>query len=157
MTDQLTGLLSRPAFLTLVDRDRLLAERLGRKIMILVAECAEQAEVAAHAPGAHNQGDQRLDLALVKAADGLRDLAGPAALVARLNHSRFGLSAFDTEAEPVEEIRRRVHAAAIGGEIAWGAAIFDPHHPVSLDALLEQAGHDLHTGPLRPTAWNIAG
>jgi DNA-binding NarL/FixJ family response regulator len=132
MTDQLTGLLTRSAFLTLADRDRLLAERLGRRMMILVAE-----------PAVLDGGAQRLDLALVEAADGLRGLAGPAALVARLSHSRFGLSAFDTEAEPVEEIRSRVHTAAIDGKIALGAAMFDPQHPVSLDALLEQAALNL--------------
>ena len=38
MTDHLTGLLTRPAFLTLADRDRLLAERLSRRMMILMAE-----------------------------------------------------------------------------------------------------------------------
>ena len=48
MTDQLTGLLTRPAFLTLAERDRLLAERLGRKMMVLMAE---DAEGAARAPG----------------------------------------------------------------------------------------------------------
>ena len=132
MTDQLTGLLTRPAFLTLADRDRLLAERLGRKMMVLVAE-----------PAVLDGGAQRQDLALVEAADGLRDLAGPAALVARLSRSRFGLSAFDTEAEPVEEIRGRVHAAVTDGKIALGAAMFDPRHPVSLDALLEQAALNL--------------
>ena len=63
--------------------------------------------------------------------------------MARLSHSRFGLSAFDTEAEPVEEIRGRVHAAATDGKIALGAAMFDPQHPVSLDALLEQAALNL--------------
>jgi PleD family two-component response regulator len=129
MTDQLTGLLTRPAFLTLAERDRLLAERLSRRMMILVAERVPL----------DGGGDQRRDLALVETAEDLRGLAGPAALVARLGHSRFGLAVFDTEAEPVQEIRARVHTAATGGKIAFGAAVFDPQHPVSLDALLEQA------------------
>ena len=147
MTDQLTGLLSRPAFLTLANRDRLLAERLGRKMMILMAEQTASEAVDAVA---YPHGDQRRDLALVEAAEDLRRLAGPAALVARLSHSRFGLSAFDTEAEPVEEIRGRVQTASIDGEIALSAAMFDPQHPVSLDALLEQAAQGL-----RPTARNV--
>jgi len=123
MTDGLTGLLTRPAFLTLADRDRALAERLRRRMMILVAE-----------PAGLEGGSQRRDLALVDAADGLRNLAGPAALVARIGPSHFGVAVFDTEAESVEEIRSRFH-----GKISFGAALFDPRYPVSLDALLEQA------------------
>jgi GGDEF domain-containing protein len=135
MTDQLTGLLTPPAFLTLAARDRLLAEQLSRRMMIVVAE-----------PAAHDdatQARQGLDLALVEAADGLRGWAGPAALVARLSHSQFGLAVLDTEAESVEEVRARLTAATNDGKIAFGAAVFDPQHPVPLDALLEQAALSL--------------
>jgi DNA-binding NarL/FixJ family response regulator len=128
MTDHLTGLLTRPAFLTLADRDRLLAERLSRRMMILVAELV----------GLNGHAQVR-DLALVEAADGLRSQAGPAALVARLDHSRFGLAVFDTEVESVEEIRAHLLTATNEGKIALGAAVFDPQRPLSLDALLEQA------------------
>ena len=37
-TDALTGLPNRGGFLTYADRDRKLAERLGRRLMVLVAE-----------------------------------------------------------------------------------------------------------------------
>jgi len=136
MTDGLTGLLTGPAFLTLADRDRVLAERLNRRMMILVAEPADL-----------EGGSQRRDLALVDAADVLRTLAGPAALVARLSPSRFGVAVFDTEAEPVEEIRSRFH-----GKISFGAALFDPRYPVSLDALLEQAASTLKGDAQRAAA-----
>jgi len=142
MTDQLTGLLTRSAFLALADRDRLIAERLSRKMMVVVAEHTGD---AARASGMLNQADQRRDLALIQAADDLRAAAGPAALLARLSHSRFGLSVLDTLAEPVEEIGARLHAAIGEGRLAFGAAVFDPQQPVSLDALLEQAGEDLRS------------
>ena len=135
MTDRLTGLLTRPAFLTLAARDRLLAEQLSRRMMIVVAESAAHDDAT--------QASQGLDLALVEAADGLRGWAGPAALVARLGHSQFGLAVFDTEAESVEEVRARLTAATGDGKLAFGAAVFDPQHPVSLDALLEQAALNL--------------
>jgi DNA-binding NarL/FixJ family response regulator len=141
MTDPLTGLLTRPAFLTLAARDRLLAERLSLKWMILQAERAE--------PGT-TDSVQRRDLALVEAADDLRRLAGPAALLARLSHSRFGVAALDTLAEPVEEIRARLDTATSDGKLTFGAAVFDPQQPASLDALLEQAARGL-----RPTARNV--
>ena len=140
MTDQLTGLLTRPAFLTLADRDRLLAERLSRRLIILVAERAEPIALAGGAP---SHADQRRDLALVEIADDLRALGGPAALVARLDHSRFGLALFDTGAERVEEIWARLRTATTSGQIAFGAAVFDPQRPVSLDALLGQAALNL--------------
>jgi DNA-binding NarL/FixJ family response regulator len=138
MTDPLTGLLTRPAFLKLADRDRLLAERLNRRMMILVAE-----------PVQPSPSPQVMDLAMVEAADGLRDLAGPAALVARLDHSQFGLAMFDTEAESVEEIGARLYSAATEGKIAFGAAVFHPQRPISLDALLGQAALNLRP----PTAY----
>jgi PleD family two-component response regulator len=140
MTDQLTGLLSRPAFLTLAERDRTLAERLCRKMMILMAECTEPAGQD-HGPRAH--GEQRRDLTLVEAADDLRRLAGPAALLGRLGHSRFGVAVFDTLAESVEEIRSRVQTARTEAKLAFGSAVFDPQQPVSLDALLDQAARNL--------------
>ncbi len=159
MTDPLTGLLTRPAFLTLADRDRLLAERLSRRIMILVAERVEPAAPAGRegddgvrAHGGRTHGQQRRDLELVEAADSLRVLAGPAALVARLDRSRFSLAVFDTEAESVEEIRARLHTAAADGKLAFGAAVLDPQHPVSLDALLERASLDLHRSLLPRTS-----
>ena len=130
MTDPLTGLLTRPAFLTLAERDRLLAERLNRKMLVVLAEQGEAAAV---------DGVQRRDLSLIGAADDLRRLAGPAALLARLSHSQFGLAVLDTQAEPIDEIHARLHAAAHDRPVAFGTAVFDPQQPVSLDALLEQA------------------
>jgi len=143
MTDPLTGLLTRPAFVTLAERDRLLAERIGRKMMILLAERAEPDALDESAM--HLYGEQGRDLALVETADDLRRLAGPAALVARLSHSRFGLAALDTLAESVEEVRARLQAAGADGKLAFGAAVFHPQEPVSLDVLLEHATQGLHS------------
>ena len=159
MTDQLTGLLTRPAFLALADRDRLLAERLSRKMMVVLAERVEHAEHAERTGAAAVDGVQRRDLALIEAADDLRHLAGPAALLARLSHSRFGFAVLDTLAEPVEEIRARLLTAGSDGKLAFGAALFDPQQPVSLDALLEQAALNLRSGvrgPGMPGPYNTA-
>ena len=137
MTDPLTGLLTRPAFLTLAERDRLLAERLNRRMMILLAEPT----APDHAPQV--PGEQGRDLALVEAADDLRRLAGPAALLGRLSDARFGLAVLDTLAESVEEIRSRLQAASTDAKLAFAAAVFDPQQPVSLDILLDQAAVNL--------------
>lgn len=151
MTDQLTGLLTRPAFLALVERDRLLAERLSRKMMLLLVECAES---GAQDQAPHVHDEQRRDLALVEAADDLRRLAGPAALLARLSHSRFGMAVLDTLAESVEEVRARLDAATADGRFGFGAAVFDPQRPVSLDVLLEQAA--VHLRPKTDQAASAA-
>ena len=153
MTDQLTGLLTRPAFLALAERDRLLAERLSRKMMIVLAERVERVEAAAV------DSVQGRDLALIEAADDLRGLAGPAALLARLSDSRFGLAVLDTLAEPVEEIGARLDTAETSGKLAFGAAVFDPQQPVSLDVLLDQAAQNLGSqarGSGMPDPYNTA-
>jgi two-component system cell cycle response regulator len=137
VTDSLTGLPNRVEFFTFADRDRKLAERLRRRLMILVAEPKNLTELATAF------GEQRRDLALVEAADHLRSLAGPADLVARIGETRFGIAIFDTDFESVEEAWARIHAAAFGHRMLVGAAIFDSDHPASLDALLHQAALDL--------------
>ena len=137
MTDSLTGLLNRSSFLTFGDRDRKLAERLGRRLMVMVAEPKNLSEIAAA------YGEQRRDLTLVEVADHLRSLASPADLLARIGQARFGLTIVDTEAEPVEAAWARIHHAALEHRIVIGSAIFHPESPLSLDALLEQAALDL--------------
>lgn len=137
VTDSLTGLLYRGGFLTFADRDRKLAERLGRRLMIVVAEPRGLDELA------NAFGEQRRDLALVETADHLRSLAGPTDLVARIGAGRFGMAIFETDVETLEEAWARIHTAGESHRIRIGAAIFNVDRPVSLDVLLNQAAGDL--------------
>jgi diguanylate cyclase (GGDEF)-like protein len=137
MMDPLTGLPNRGGFLTFADRDRKLAERLGRRLMVLVAEPKNLSTITAA------YGDQRRDLTLIEAADHLRGLMGPADLVARITETRFALTIFDTDVEPVEAAWARFHLAASAHRIGIGAAIFDAAHPASLEVLIDQAESDL--------------
>jgi diguanylate cyclase (GGDEF)-like protein len=136
-TDSLTGLPNRSGFLTVADRDRKLAERLDRRLMILVAEPKNLTELAS------TFGDQRRDLALVEAADHLRSIAGPTDLVARIGDTRFGVAIFETDVESLEEAWARIHSGALTHRISVGAAIFAADRPATLDVLLEQAALDL--------------
>jgi PleD family two-component response regulator len=136
-TDSLTGLTNRAGFLTLADRDRKLAERLGRRLMILLAEPRNLYDI----PG--ESGQQRRDLTLVELADHLRSLAGPTDLIARLGEIRFGMAVFETDVESLEEVWARMHSAAAEHRMQIGAAIFSSERPTSLDVLLEQAALDL--------------
>jgi hypothetical protein len=65
----------------------------------------------------------------------------------------------DTVAEPVEQIRARLHTAAADGKLVFGTALFDPQQPVSLDVLMEQAGQNLRPqarGSRMPGPYNAA-
>lgn len=137
MIDSLTGLPNRGGFLTFADRDRKLAERLGRRLMVLVAEPKNLSAITA------TYGEQRRDLALIEAADHLRGLIGPADLLARITETHFALTVFDTDVEPVEAAWARFHSTAGAHRIGIGAAIFDAAHPASLEVLIDQAESDL--------------
>ena len=116
--DTLTGLLNRGGFLASAYRDRKLAERLGRRLMLMVAEPKDLGEIAT----AH--GEQRRDLVLIETADHLRSLAGPADLLARIDSTRFGMTVFDTEAESMEATWAHMHTALLQHRIVEGAAFF---------------------------------
>ncbi len=131
--DSLTGLPNRGGFFTAADRDRRLADRLGRRLMIMIAEPKNLGELSLAF------GDQRRDLALVETADRLRAIAGSIDMVARIGEQRFAIAVFETGAECLEQAWVRIHAAAEAHRIAIGSAIFDAQRPASLEALLEQA------------------
>jgi diguanylate cyclase (GGDEF)-like protein len=137
MTDALTGLPNRSAFITLADRDRKLAERLGCRMLIVLAEPKNLAELASAF------GEQRRDLALVETADHLRGIASATDLIARIGDNRFGMAVLETAVETLGSAWARLHAAMDAHHINMGAAIFDAERPVSLEVLLDQASIDM--------------
>jgi PleD family two-component response regulator len=137
-TDSLTGLTNRGGFLTWADRDRKLAERLGRRMMILIAEPWSIRDTPSP------WDEQRRDLALVEAADHLRSVAAPTDVIARIGERRFGMAVFETDIESLEEAWARMHSAALAHRMQVGAAIFAADRPASIDVLLEQAAMDLN-------------
>lgn len=143
MIDPLTGLLNRTAFHLLAERERMLAERLGQRLILVMAQLSQ-----AEALGA-TQGDQRRDLEIVVAADYLRSLAGPTDLTARVGDVMLALVAMETPQQSAEEIWARLHSAGRERRIEFGAAIFDPRDPVTLETLLARATSDL---PIRAMA-----
>ena len=96
MSDPLTGLLNREAFLTFAERDRTLAECLHCRWLLMLAEPRNLSELSLAF------GQQRCDLALVEAGDFLRGMAASTGLLARISELRFALALFDTQAERVE-------------------------------------------------------
>ena len=140
MIDPLTGLLNRGGFLSLAGRDRMLAERLGARFILISAESAN-ARGRADRPSRSNPSQ---DLALVEAADHLRSLAGPIGLTARIGENRFAMTLFDSPAERVEAAWARVESPSNSSiALALGFSIYDSRNPVALEVLLDQAEADL--------------
>lgn len=145
LTDSLTRLPDRSAFLTMADRDRKLAERLERRWMLLIAEPRNLEEIALAF------GEQRRDMELIEAAEQLRRVITPADWVARISDRHFALSIFDSEVESAEEAWARIRTSAMASRINVGACIFDPNRdsgrdasrPMSLESMLERALADL--------------
>lgn len=131
--DALTGLANRSGFLAAAHRDSKLAEKLGRRLMILIAEPENLIEVTSV------YGEQRQDLALVEAADHLRNLAGPVHFLGRIEEARLAMSIFDTNDEPVEAARRRIEESLLTLRVRTGSATYSADHPVAVDALIEEA------------------
>ena len=138
INDRLTGLPDRSVFLTFAERDRKLAERLNRRMMLLIAEPKNISEPA------QAFGDQRRDLALVETADYLRGIASPTDLISRIGNSRFAIATLEAGPETLEEVWARLHSETQSHRVAMGAAIFDPERPVSIEVLLEQASMDMN-------------
>lgn len=138
MEDSFTGLLNRTAFLALADRDRRLAEKLGCRWMVVVAEPNDLAS-----RDTENITAERRDLLLIETAERMRRVTGPTDLLARIGDFRFGLGIFDTPGETLESAWSRIHSTARENCIAIGTAMFDFAHPASLEALIEQAEMDL--------------
>ncbi|HXP83095.1 MAG TPA: diguanylate cyclase [Bryobacteraceae bacterium] len=136
MTDSLTGLLNRSAFLALAERDRKLAAALDRRILLAVT-----GPESAALDSIHKQQDR--DLTLVEAAERLRELVGPLDLLARIGERGFALAVFETEDRSLEEAWTRLHGAAASLRLNLGAAVFRPDSPVPLEELLEQAQREL--------------
>jgi diguanylate cyclase (GGDEF)-like protein len=137
LTDSLTGLSNRAGFLVSATRDRKLAERLGRRWMLLIAEPRNLTEIAAAF------GEQRRDLELLEAADRLRCMVTPADGLARIGERHFAISVFDGETESVEQAWARLRHAAAERRIEHGVSIFHNQNPLSVDAMIEQALADL--------------
>jgi PleD family two-component response regulator len=138
--DSLTGLQNRAGFLTAANRDQKLAESMGCRLMVLVAEARSTAS------------DQQRDLAMIEAADHFRAVGSPADLMARIGPTRLAMTIFENDLESLEAARSRIHAALQTKRIRVGAAIFSVFHPAGIDTLLEQAGRDIPPNSLAAAA-----
>jgi PleD family two-component response regulator len=141
LADALTGLPNRTSFFAQANRDRKLAERLGCRLMLLIAE-------PRRLTGAGEvNGEQRRDLELVDTADSLRAIASPVDTLARIGARRFAMTIFDSELETLEQAWIRIRTTAAARQIEVGVSIFDRQRPVTLEVMMEHAELDLAPTP----------
>jgi diguanylate cyclase (GGDEF)-like protein len=131
--DPLTGIPNLGCFAMLADRDRRLAEKLGARWMVLLAEISDLDEMA------DAYGEQRRDLTLVETTELLRELISGADQLYRVGDSRFAITVFESKNEFLEQTLGRVERAVAGKRISIGASIFSPGNPASLDDLMSEA------------------
>jgi two-component system, cell cycle response regulator len=136
MTDSLTGLLNRAAFLALAERDRKLAAAVERRMLVAVAKPES-------AVWDNLQKQQDRDLTLMEAADRLRGLIGPLDLLARIGERTFGVAVFEAQDRNLEAAWMRLNRASAELRLWIGAAVFRPELPAALEELLEQASSEV--------------
>jgi PleD family two-component response regulator len=135
MRDPLTGFLNRTTFQLFAERDQHLAERLGRRMAVVLAEPCVLGSIAL-------PHDAQEDLALMEVADQLRSIARTSDLLARIDANRFALSLLESEEQALETEVQRFERGA-GWKLITGSAVFDPQSPATLDQLLDQASQRL--------------
>ena len=141
MEDPLTRLLNRTAFLALADRDRKLAQKIGCRWMVVMAEPNDvDPSMRVDFLSKENVTAERRDLLLIETAERIRRFTGATDLLARVGEFRFGLGIFDTPSETLETAWSRIHSSAGEHRIAIGAAIFDFAHPLARSS--DRAGRD---------------
>jgi GGDEF domain-containing protein len=131
--DPLTGLANLASFTVFAERDRKLAELLGTRWMILLAEVQDAGRLA------EVHGEQRRDWTLVQMAELMRGLTDSAQFLYRVGATRFALTIFETDFESLEHAQQRVERGLAGERMLLGSAIFSPEDPLSLEDLFRGA------------------
>jgi PleD family two-component response regulator len=131
--DPLTGLANLASFTVFAERDRKLAELLGKRWMILLADAQDAGRLA------EVHGEQRRDWTLVQMAELMRHLTDSAQFLYRVSATRFALTLFETDFESLEHAQQRVEKGLAGERILLGSAIFSPQEPLSLEDLFREA------------------
>lgn len=142
--DQLTELYNRRGFITLAEQQLRAANRTQRPILLTFIDCDGLKWI--NDTFGHEEGDR----ALIDTAQVLRQTFREADVVARLGGDEFAVLSIDAaeDRNPEELLKRlaqNIHAFNATGarpfrlSMSWGTAVFDPHAPLSLDALMSAA------------------
>jgi diguanylate cyclase (GGDEF)-like protein len=147
LTDDLTRLYNRRAFLALAGQQLRVARRNTQGLLVFFADVDNLKEIN------DTYGHQEGDLALVRTADALEQTFRNSDVIARLGGDEFAVLALEATSENREVILRRLEKnikGANAGEsryelsLSIGMSRFDPKHPVSLGKLIASADEAMY-------------
>src|SRR5260370_14306697 len=147
LTDDLTCLYNRRAFLALTGQQLRVARRKAQGLLLFFADVDNLKEI--NDTYGHREGD----LALVRAANALEQTFRNSDIIARLGGDEFAVLALEASCENKEVILRRLERNLKGSNaeesryeltLSVGTARFDPKHPVSLGELLAMADEAMY-------------
>jgi diguanylate cyclase (GGDEF)-like protein len=147
LTDDLTCLYNRRAFLALTGQQLRVMRRKAQGLLLFFADVENLKEI--NDTYGHREGD----LALVRAANALEQTFRNSDIIARLGGDEFAVLALEASCENKEVILRRLQRNLNGSNaeesryeltLSVGMARFDPKHPVSLGNLIAMADEAMY-------------
>jgi diguanylate cyclase (GGDEF)-like protein len=147
LTDDLTCLYNRRAFLALAGQQLKVARRSAQGLLLFFADVDHLKEI--NDTYGHREGD----LALVGTANALEQTFRNSDVIARLGGDEFAILALEASSEYKEVILRRLERNLRGSNadesryhlsLSVGMSRFDPKHPISLGKLIANADEAMY-------------
>jgi diguanylate cyclase (GGDEF)-like protein len=147
LTDDLTCLYNRRAFLALAGQQLKVARRNAHGLLLFFADMDNLKEIN------DSHGHREGDFALIQAADALERTFRSSDVIARLGGDEFAIMALEAGREDREIILRRLeknlkasntNESPYQVSLSVGMARFDPRHPVSLGKLIAIADEAMY-------------
>jgi diguanylate cyclase (GGDEF)-like protein len=147
LTDDLTCLYNRRAFLALAGQQLRVARRNAQGLLLFFADVDNLKEIN------DTYGHQEGDHALIRTADALEQTFRNSDVIARLGGDEFAVMALEASGENREVILRRLQKSLkecnadetrYELSLSIGASRFDPKHPVSLGKLIANADEAMY-------------
>jgi diguanylate cyclase (GGDEF)-like protein len=147
LTDDLTGLNNRRAFMALAGQQLKVARRSEQGLLLFFADVDNLKEIN------DTYGHQEGDLALIHAADALEHTFRDSDVIARLGGDEFAVLALEASCENRDAILRRLeknlresnrNESRYQLSVSVGMSRFDPNHPVPLGKLIANADEAMY-------------
>jgi serine/threonine-protein kinase len=142
-TDELTGLLNRRGFVSLAAKQLQIANRNGKRLVVLFAEVDGLEELN------DRRGHEAGDAVLIAVAGVLRRTFREADIIGRLGGNEFAVLATDAPPDEAPALVARLQGGArevgpgadtaVQWSMSVGTAIYDPAQPRTMEAVLSEA------------------
>jgi diguanylate cyclase (GGDEF)-like protein len=147
LTDDLTGLCNRRAFYALAEQQLKVSRRKSQGLLLFFADIDDLKQI--NDCYGHHEGD----LAIVRAADVLRQSFRDSDIIARIGGDEFVVLALEAACQSEQAILQRLEESLDAENapksrrrlsLSVGVARFDPQHPVSLGDLIALADNEMY-------------